>query len=129
MTLRLCSPNYLNKLLQKNKHILSAFASLRTSNNTLCISNKRSEKQNVKFGIMFDIDGVLLRGVTPISEAKHVITSLVNSQSREFNVPCLFCTNAFGMKDVKAGTLSKCFDVLVSLNPGHLLIITVLVYL
>ena len=67
-----------------------------------------------KFGIMFDIDGVLLRGKTPIPSASEAIKSLMDPEHKEFTVPCVFCTNGFGLPEVKAATLSERLGVYVS---------------
>ena len=81
------------------------------------IKNKKnfSAKYSSKFGIIFDIDGVLLRGSTVISAAKEAFQLLVNSESNKFVIPCVFCTNAFGLPNTKAAALSKCLDVEVSI--------------
>ena len=66
------------------------------------------------FGVLFDIDGVLLRGHTPIPQASAAIKKLMNAECDEFTVPTLFCTNAFGLKKVKAEILSNALGVKVS---------------
>ncbi|CAK8674457.1 haloacid dehalogenase-like hydrolase domain-containing 5 [Clavelina lepadiformis] len=71
-----------------------------------------------KFGVMFDIDGVLLRGKTPIPNAASALKSLMDYTQREFNVPCVFCTNGFGLREVKAATLSEKLGV--NVNPDQL---------
>ena len=63
--------------------------------------------------MLFDIDGVLLRGHTPIPQAASAIKKLMNEECDEFVVPTLFCTNAFGLKKVKADILSKALGVKV----------------
>lgn len=72
-------------------------------------SNEQDKKEiaKPKFGIMFDIDGVLLRGKTPIAAAREAVQSLMDPTHRKFNIPCVFCTNAFGLPEVKAKTLSE----------------------
>ena len=65
---------------------------------------------------MFDIDGVLLRGKTPIAAAKEALQSLMDSTHRKFKIPCVFCTNGFGLPEVKAQTLSERLEVYVSLR-------------
>ena len=65
---------------------------------------------------MFDIDGVLLRGKTPIPFASEALKSLMDKTQQEFNVPCVFCTNGFGLRKVKAATLSEKLGVHVSLS-------------
>lgn len=99
----------LNKVLLPNLNLTVRFKSD-------CFNNfkKETRKENVNFGIMFDIDGVLLRGTKPIPEAIQAIKMLVNRRTQEFDVPCLFCTNAFGLRETKAATLSKSLNTLVS---------------
>ena len=63
---------------------------------------------------MFDIDGVLLRGKTPIPAASDALKSLMSTDQSEFTVPCVFCTNGFGLREVKAATLSERLGVSVS---------------
>lgn len=67
---------------------------------------------------MFDIDGVLLRGKTPIPTAAAAMKSLMSTNQREFEVPCVFCTNGFGLREVKAATLSEKLGVQV--NPDQI---------
>uniref|UniRef100_F6RQ16 Haloacid dehalogenase-like hydrolase domain-containing 5 n=1 Tax=Ciona intestinalis TaxID=7719 RepID=F6RQ16_CIOIN len=71
-----------------------------------------------KFGIMFDIDGVLLRGKTPIPGAAEALKALMNEDETEYEVPAVFCTNGFGLREVKAATLSDKLGVKV--NPDQI---------
>lgn len=73
-------------------------------------------KTNGKFGVLFDIDGVLLRGKTVIPSAKKAIEKLMDKEKNEFVVPTLFCTNGFGLKEVKAETLSRLLQCKISPN-------------
>merc|ERR1719427_2051103 len=73
------------------------------------------------FGVLFDIDGVLLRGHTPIPQASAAIKKLMNAECDEFTVPTLFCTNAFGLKKVKAEILSNALGVKI---PEHLMVMS-----
>uniref|UniRef100_A0A8C0IYF0 Haloacid dehalogenase-like hydrolase domain-containing 5 n=1 Tax=Chelonoidis abingdonii TaxID=106734 RepID=A0A8C0IYF0_CHEAB len=58
------------------------------------------------FGFLFDIDGVLVRGKTPIPAAKKAFQKLVNSQG-QFLVPVVFVTNAGNcLRQKKADQLS-----------------------
>jgi ribonucleotide monophosphatase NagD (HAD superfamily) len=70
--------------------------------------------QKPNFGIIFDIDGVLLRGKTPIPSAKAAITTLMDETNEQFIVPTVFCTNGFGLPEVKAATLTEKLGVPVS---------------
>uniref|UniRef100_A0A8C7WM13 Haloacid dehalogenase-like hydrolase domain-containing 5 n=1 Tax=Oryzias sinensis TaxID=183150 RepID=A0A8C7WM13_9TELE len=66
------------------------------------------------FGLLFDIDGVLVRGGTPIPAAKRVFRKLVDRRGR-YQVPVVFVTNAGNcMRDTKAEHLSQLLEVEVS---------------
>ncbi|XP_067856059.1 haloacid dehalogenase-like hydrolase domain-containing 5 isoform X3 [Heptranchias perlo] len=66
------------------------------------------------FGLLFDIDGVLVRGRTPIPAAKEAFRKLVDSRG-EFQVPVVFVTNAGNcLRQVKAEQLSEVLDVEIS---------------
>uniref|UniRef100_A0A4W5MZ24 Haloacid dehalogenase-like hydrolase domain-containing 5 n=1 Tax=Hucho hucho TaxID=62062 RepID=A0A4W5MZ24_9TELE len=64
-----------------------------------------------RFGLLFDIDGVLVRGKMPIPAAKKAFQKLVNSQG-QFVVPVVFVTNAGNcMRQTKADQLSHILGV------------------
>ncbi|NXU58638.1 HDHD5 hydrolase, partial [Turnix velox] len=66
------------------------------------------------FGFLFDIDGVLVRGKTPIPAARSAFQKLVNSQG-QFLVPVVFVTNAGDcLRQKKADQLSHLLGVPVS---------------
>ncbi|NXF47340.1 HDHD5 hydrolase, partial [Oceanites oceanicus] len=66
------------------------------------------------FGFLFDIDGVLVRGKTPIPAAKRAFQKLVNSQG-QFLVPVVFVTNAGNcLRQKKADQLSHLLGVPIS---------------
>ncbi|NXN98293.1 HDHD5 hydrolase, partial [Rhinopomastus cyanomelas] len=66
------------------------------------------------FGFLFDIDGVLVRGKTPIPAAKKAFQKLVNSQG-QFLVPVVFVTNAGDcLSQKKADQLSHLLGVPIS---------------
>lgn len=66
------------------------------------------------FGLLFDIDGVLVRGRTPIPAAKQCFRSLVDSNGK-YKMPVVFVTNAGNcMRQTKAEHLSHLLDVEVS---------------
>ncbi|NXK52209.1 HDHD5 hydrolase, partial [Chauna torquata] len=66
------------------------------------------------FGFLFDIDGVLVRGKTPIPAAKTAFRKLVNSQG-QFLVPVVFVTNAGNcLRQKKADQLSHILGVPIS---------------
>ncbi|KAJ8259846.1 hypothetical protein GJAV_G00174140 [Gymnothorax javanicus] len=63
------------------------------------------------FGLLFDIDGVLVRGRTPIPAAKKAFQKLVNAQG-QFVVPVVFVTNAGNvLRQTKADQLSHILGV------------------
>uniref|UniRef100_A0A8B9Z8S7 Haloacid dehalogenase like hydrolase domain containing 5 n=1 Tax=Buteo japonicus TaxID=224669 RepID=A0A8B9Z8S7_9AVES len=74
------------------------------------------------FGFLFDIDGVLVRGKTPIPAAKTAFQKLVNSQG-QFLVPVVFVTNAGNcLRQKKADQLSHLlgdFSVVEDLVMSH----------
>ncbi|XP_064374914.1 haloacid dehalogenase-like hydrolase domain-containing 5 [Dromaius novaehollandiae] len=66
------------------------------------------------FGFLFDIDGVLVRGKTPIPAAKTAFQKLVNSRG-QFFVPVVFVTNAGNcLRQKKADQLSHILGVPIS---------------
>ncbi|MGH0154496.1 UNVERIFIED_CONTAM: hypothetical protein FKN15_027615 [Acipenser sinensis] len=66
------------------------------------------------FGLLFDIDGVLVRGKTPIPAAKKAFQKLVNPQG-QFLVPVVFVTNAGNcLRQTKADQLSHILGVPIS---------------
>uniref|UniRef100_A0A3Q3X3N3 Haloacid dehalogenase-like hydrolase domain-containing 5 n=1 Tax=Mola mola TaxID=94237 RepID=A0A3Q3X3N3_MOLML len=67
-----------------------------------------------RFGLLFDIDGVLVRGRMPIPAAKKAFEKLVDSQG-QFVVPVVFVTNAGNcLRQTKADQLSHILGVPVS---------------
>ncbi|XP_053159073.1 haloacid dehalogenase-like hydrolase domain-containing 5 isoform X1 [Hemicordylus capensis] len=73
-------------------------------------------KLNVQptFGFLFDIDGVLVRGKTPIPAARKAFQKLLNSQG-QFLVPVVFVTNAGNcLRQKKADQLSHVLGVPIS---------------
>ncbi|KAM3870002.1 haloacid dehalogenase-like hydrolase domain-containing 5 [Diretmus argenteus] len=66
------------------------------------------------FGLLFDIDGVLVRGRTPIPAAQQCFRDLVDRNGR-YKVPVVFVTNAGNcMRQTKAEQLSHLLEVEVS---------------
>ncbi len=66
------------------------------------------------FGLLFDIDGVLVRGRTPIPAAKRAFQKLLDAQGR-FVLPLVFVTNAGNcLRQKKADQLSHILGVPVS---------------
>lgn len=71
---------------------------------------------DVKFGLLFDIDGVLLRGKKPIPAAVNGFKRLVDKNG-EFRVPVTFVTNAGNaLRKCKADQLSEALNVKISEN-------------
>ncbi|CAB1329330.1 unnamed protein product [Coregonus sp. 'balchen'] len=69
-----------------------------------------------RFGLLFDIDGVLVRGKMPIPAAKKAFQKLVNSQG-QFVVPVVFVTNAGNcMRQTKADQLSHILGVPITMD-------------
>ena len=67
-----------------------------------------------RFGLLFDIDGVLVRGRMPLPAAKKSFEKLVDSQG-QFLVPVVFVTNAGNcLRQTKADQLSHILGVPVS---------------
>jgi len=70
-----------------------------------------SDSTGKKFGLLFDIDGVLLRGKEPIDVAPEAMKMIY--QKGEFIIPTVFCTNAFGKRERKAANLSEALGIKV----------------
>ncbi|KAM9856298.1 haloacid dehalogenase-like hydrolase domain-containing 5 [Aulostomus maculatus] len=70
-----------------------------------------NSKPQPNFGLLFDIDGVLVRGRMPIPAAKKAFEKLVDSQG-QFVVPVVFVTNAGNcLRQTKADQLSHILGV------------------
>ncbi|XP_062247991.1 haloacid dehalogenase-like hydrolase domain-containing 5 [Platichthys flesus] len=68
-------------------------------------------KPQPNFGLLFDIDGVLVRGRMPIPAAKRAFEKLVDSKG-QFVVPVVFVTNAGNcLRQTKADQLSHILGV------------------
>lgn len=68
------------------------------------------------FGIAFDIDGVLLRGRTPIGRAPQALRRLYTDPSNptELRVPFVFLTNGGGVREsIRASELGSLLGVRV----------------
>ncbi|KAM9431362.1 haloacid dehalogenase-like hydrolase domain-containing 5 isoform 1-T1 [Salvelinus alpinus] len=73
-------------------------------------------KPQPRFGLLFDIDGVLVRGKMPIPAAKKAFQKLVDSQG-QFVVPVVFVTNAGNcMRQTKADQLSHILGVPITMD-------------
>ncbi|XP_013866022.1 cat eye syndrome critical region protein 5 homolog [Austrofundulus limnaeus] len=107
--------------------LLTAFRGLRTLSNRparrkagivgcrcgLC-GTQSVNKPQPRFGLLFDIDGVLVRGRMPIPAAKRAFEKLVDSRG-QFVVPVVFVTNAGNcQRHTKADQLSHVLGVPVT---------------
>uniref|UniRef100_UPI003AACEFA7 haloacid dehalogenase-like hydrolase domain-containing 5 n=1 Tax=Centroberyx gerrardi TaxID=166262 RepID=UPI003AACEFA7 len=82
--------------------------------NTSPSSSRNYSHAHSSFGLLFDIDGVLVRGRTPIPAAKQCFRNLVDRKGR-YKVPVVFVTNAGNcMRQTKAEQLSHLLEVEVS---------------
>ncbi|XP_030632820.1 haloacid dehalogenase-like hydrolase domain-containing 5 [Chanos chanos] len=80
----------------------------------MCGSASSNSKFEPGFGLLFDIDGVLVRGKTPIPAAKKAFQKLVDSNG-QFVVPVVFVTNAGNcLRQKKADHLSHILGVPIS---------------
>ncbi|XP_068608697.1 haloacid dehalogenase-like hydrolase domain-containing 5 [Brachionichthys hirsutus] len=78
-----------------------------------CGTHSNSKRQP-RFGLLFDIDGVLVRGRMPIPAAKKSFKKLVDSQG-QFVVPVVFVTNAGNcLRQTKADQLSHILGVSIT---------------
>lgn len=75
--------------------------------------SSRGRKKQVRFGISFDVDGVLARGTLALPMAKDAI-DLLKDQAGEVRVPITFVTNALNRDVDKANQISGWLDIPVS---------------
>ncbi|XP_041656342.1 haloacid dehalogenase-like hydrolase domain-containing 5 [Cheilinus undulatus] len=81
-----------------------------------CGTQSNSKQPQPNFGLLFDIDGVLVRGKMPIPAAKKAFEKLVNSQG-QLVVPVVFVTNAGNcLRQTKADQLSHILGVPITLD-------------
>jgi ribonucleotide monophosphatase NagD (HAD superfamily) len=62
------------------------------------------------FGLLFDVDGVLARGSTPLEAAVKAFEKLKDSQGR-LKVPCAFVTNSCNRAQDKARQIGGWFGI------------------
>ena len=87
-----------------------------TSFDLLPLTSQRSKKsqKSPDFGLLFDIDGVIIRGQKILPSAPEAFNLLVD-ENGEFRVPTVFVTNAGNaLRSQKAEQLSKWLQVPVS---------------
>lgn len=96
--------NKVSKLKGKLPHPLRIpFATITTSNPHNSVPN---------FGILFDIDGVIVRGKRVLPFAPDAFTKLINPATGKFRVPSVFLTNAGNsLRQEKADKLSEWLNV------------------
>ncbi len=67
-----------------------------------------------RFGICFDVDGVLATGTLPIPAAQKAYKHLLTDNNGDVPVPIIFVTNSLNRNQDKANQLSGFFNVPVS---------------
>lgn len=74
-----------------------------------------SDPENIdaNFGVLFDVDGVLARGSTPLEPAKKAFNKLKDSDGK-LKIPVAFVTNACNRSADKARQISSWFNIDVS---------------
>ncbi|VDO04493.1 unnamed protein product [Rodentolepis nana] len=77
-------------------------------------TDERHDHFPPSFGLLFDIDGVLMRGSTPIKEAFEAM-DLLKGRNGKLRVPIAFVTNACGDIKSKSEQLSSIFKIDASL--------------
>ncbi|XP_013073010.2 haloacid dehalogenase-like hydrolase domain-containing 5 isoform X2 [Biomphalaria glabrata] len=73
-------------------------------------TNADSQSKQVNFGILFDVDGVLARGSTPLDPAKKAMAKLKDANGN-LKVPVAFVTNACNRSADKARQIQNWFDI------------------
>jgi len=72
--------------------------------------NLLKKRKQPRFGICFDVDGVLARGTLPLPQAIKAFRKLVDDKG-DLNVPVAFVTNALNRNEDKASQISGWMDV------------------
>lgn len=72
-----------------------------------------AEKEEADFGILFDVDGVLARGSTPLNAAVQAIRYL-EDENGHLKVPVAFVTNACNRSQDKAAQIQKWLNIQVT---------------
>ncbi|CAL1531710.1 unnamed protein product [Lymnaea stagnalis] len=76
-------------------------------------------KNQIDFGILFDVDGVLAKGSFPLDPAKKAMAKLKDSEGN-FKVPVAFVTNSSSRSVDKAHQIGNWFDITVL--PEHVIV-------
>lgn len=100
--------------MQRIRCFKSVWQLLKSSCEGAAKSSRSRNYSQGSFGLLFDIDGVLVRGRTPIPAAKQCFRNLVDRNGK-YKVPVVFVTNAGNcMRQTKAEHLSHLLEVEVS---------------
>lgn len=82
---------------------------------SLMVGGSTRHRHQPGFGIMFDIDGVIVRGRTVLPNAPEAFRKLVEPGTLKFKVPTIFVTNAGNsLRQEKADKLSAWLDIPIS---------------
>lgn len=87
-----------------------------SSDGSDCSEGRRvseSLEDEADFGILFDVDGVLARGSTPLSAAQQAIR-LLEDEEGHLKVPVAFVTNACNRSNDKAAQIQKWLNIQVT---------------
>ncbi|ESO97092.1 hypothetical protein LOTGIDRAFT_201919 [Lottia gigantea] len=84
-----------------------------TDNSDVSLCDLDSVLNEPTFGILFDVDGVLARGSTPLDPAKKAFERLKDSQGN-LRVPVAYVTNATNRSHDKAAQICRWFETPVS---------------
>ncbi|XP_076897132.1 mitochondrial hydrolase YKR070W-like [Bidens hawaiensis] len=77
-----------------------------------CYRQLHSTPKRPSFGIAFDIDGVILRGRSPIGDSPKALNRLYDDDSGSLKIPYLFLTNGGGIPESRrASELSQLLGV------------------
>ncbi|XP_071732870.1 mitochondrial hydrolase YKR070W-like [Rutidosis leptorrhynchoides] len=96
------------------------WSSVQRSYRLLIAHQIHSIPKRPSFGIAFDIDGVILRGHTPIGNSPSALRRLYNDDSGSLKIPYLFLTNGGGIPESRrASELSQLLNV--SVDPIQIL--------
>ncbi|CAH8552473.1 unnamed protein product [Heterobilharzia americana] len=81
--------------------------------NLLDFSEYTDRQPEPNFGLLFDIDGVLGRGLEVLPQAAEAFKLLCDPDQKELRVPVAFVTNASGDASARARMISKWFGIKV----------------
>ncbi|GFR66325.1 cat eye syndrome critical region protein 5 [Elysia marginata] len=81
-----------------------------SDNSDASMGSDLSDNAEIDFGILFDVDGVLARGSTPLDPAKRAMEKLKDAEGN-LKVPVAFVTNACNRSADKARQIGNWFDI------------------